>query len=81
MSIDGDAFNLRAPVLNPDLIGEERNVYSIRKTSHVNGQNHDLEDTLSTACFSVGGKSDFRLLRRLLTLGLSTSNLRYTSRF
>ncbi len=29
MSIEGDTSNLRAPVaLNPDLIGEERNVYS-----------------------------------------------------
>ena len=29
MSIEGDTSDLRAPVaLNPDLIGEERNVYS-----------------------------------------------------
>ncbi len=67
MSIDGDASNLRAPVLNLDFIGEERNVYNIRETSRVNGQNHDLEDTLPTACFSIGGNSDSRLLHRLLT--------------
>ncbi len=71
MSIESDASNLRAPVaLNPDLIGEERNVYSSNnKSSQSKPQRGDC-------MFCIGGNSDSRLLRRLLTLGLSTSSLR-----
>ena len=43
MSIDGDASNLRAPVaLNPDLIGEERNVYSKSESPQSKPQRDDM---------------------------------------
>ena len=62
MSIESDASNLRAP--------EERNVYSSNnKSSQSKPQRGDC-------MFCIGGNSDSRLLRRLLTLGLSTSSLR-----
>ena len=43
MSIEGDTSDLRAPVaLNPDLIGEERNVYSCPFSRFLKPQRGDM---------------------------------------
>ena len=42
MSIEGDTSNFRAPVLNPDLIGEERNVYNKNESPLSSNSRYDM---------------------------------------